>query len=296
MRRALSFLAVLVALPAAPAAAAPSGPVVAVLDSGVDVRHPALRGHVWRNADEIAGNGIDDDANGYADDRSGADMVDRDGKPADPRGHGTHIAGIVARRTRARIMAVRVIGRDGTGSTTDLAAGIDYAVTEGARVINLSVSGYGHDPAVADALARAGVAGVLVVVAAGNTGRDLDAEPDYPASYQTPGMLVVASGDRDGRLASWSSFGAATVDIVAPGADVRSALPGRRYGLKSGTSQAAAAVTRAAVRLLTARPTATAIQVREILLGSARPAPTLAGEVASGGLLNLGGALASLGR
>jgi subtilisin family serine protease len=279
---------------ASPASAAARGPLVAVLDSGVDFTHPALKASAWRNPREIARNGVDDDGNGFVDDVNGADMVGHDGAPKDPRGHGTHIAGIVARAKGVRIMAVRIIGRDGTGTGADLAAGLDYAVANGARVINLSVADYGDDPAIAAALARASAAGAVVVTAAGNGGQDLDVTPVYPASYRTPGMLVVAASGSDGHITTWSARGAKSVDLVAPGVDIRSTLPHGRYGRKTGTSQAAAAVTRTVARALAAAPTATAAQIRTALLGAVDTSTALTGAVASGGTLDLSATLARL--
>jgi subtilisin family serine protease len=294
MRRALSLSLLFLLVLAAPAAAA-RGPIVAVLDSGVDVKHPVFKGSLWRNTAEIAKNGTDDDGNGIVDDVNGVDLVGNDGSPKDPRGHGTHVAGIIARGGGVRIMAIRIIGRDGTGNSTDLATGIDYAVAHGARVLNLSVSDYGDDPAVSAALARASAAGAVVVAAAGNAGKDLDVESVYPASYRTPGMLVVAAGDETGRLTDWSGHGAGTVDLVAPGVEIRSALPGKRYGRKTGTSQATAAVTRTVARVLAAAPAASVAQVRTALLGAVDRTAALTGAVASGGTLDLRGALAALG-
>lgn len=285
--------AAVVGVLAPPAHAAPR-PVVAVLDSGVDLSHPAFRGARWRNPAEVPRNGLDDDGNGFVDDVHGADMVERTGARGDPRGHGTHVAAIVARGRSARIMAVRILGPDGLGTTTDLAAGIDYAVANGARAINLSVSDYGHDPAVAAALQRAGAAGVIVVAAAGNGGHDLDQRPVYPASYRTRGMLVVGAAGFGGRLASWSGHGATSVDLLAPGMAIRSALPRRRYGRKSGTSQAAAAVTRTVARVLAAAPASTPDAVRRALLTAVDASPDLAGATASGGVLDLRATLAAV--
>lgn len=284
-----------IALPAAP-------PVVAVVDTGVDLTHPALRAQAWSNPDEVAGNGLDDDGNGFVDDVRGADFVDGDGTPADPRGHGTHIAGLIARRGRgrrlgrptgARIMAVRVLGPDGRGRTENLVRGIEYAIDEGARVINLSLAYFRADPALLAALERAAAADVLVVAAAGNDTEDLDSTAVYPASFRTPTMIVVAASF-GGRLESWSARGARSVDLAAPGTDLRSALPGRRYGRMSGTSQATAVVSRAAVRVWRSRPAATALEVRGAMLAGARRSSSLAGAVLSGGRLDLRGALAAL--
>jgi subtilisin family serine protease len=262
-----------------PALAAP-GPVVAVVDSGVDVSHPALRGHAV----------------------PGADFVDGDDRPDDPRGHGTHIAGLIARKgggkrlgkpTGARIMPLRVIDTQGTGSTAALVSAIAHAIDHGARIINLSIAHYEPDPALAAVLQRAADAGVLVVAAAGNDGEDLDRVAVYPASFHTPSMIVVAATEL-GVLAPWSARGSRTVDIAAPGNEVRSSLPRGRYGRRSGTSQATALVSRAAAVLWRSRPAATAAEIRAALVGGARPTADLRGAV-TGGRLDVRGALGLLG-
>jgi subtilisin family serine protease len=300
--RTLLVAALAALILAAPARAA-SGPVVAVIDSGVDLTHPALRGHLWTNPGEIPGNGRDDDGDGIVDDVHGADFIDHDGDPADPRGHGTHVAGIVARAgtgpqlgaaTGAQIMALRVIRGDGVGPVRALVRAIRYAVAHGARVINLSLAYYGPAPSLEAALRRASAAGVLVDVAAGNDGENLDRDPVYPGSFRTPGMIVVGAADRRGRMVRWSARSRTRVDLVAPGVDVRSSLPGGRYGRLSGTSQATAEVTRVAVRLLSADPAATMGELRAAILAGTDLHPALRRETASGGALDLVGALHTL--
>ena len=290
VRPALVTVLALLAL-AAPARAA-SGPVVAVIDSGVDYTHPALRGHLWTNPGEIPGNRRDDDGDGFVDDVHGADFIGHDGDPMDPRGHGTHIAGIVGKS--ARIMALRVIRRDGLGPVPALVQALDYAVAHGARIINLSLAYYGPDPDLEAALARASAAGVLVDVAAGNDGEDLDKDPVYPGSFRTPGMIVVGAADRRGHMVSWSARSQTNVDLVAPGVDIRSTLPHRRYGLLSGTSQATAAVTRTAARLSAADPAATMQQLRDAILGGTAGHAALRTSTATGGALSVAGALHAL--
>jgi subtilisin family serine protease len=293
MSRLVPALLVLLLFPAVAAA----GPIVAVVDTGVDVRHPALRDHLWTNPGEVAGNGVDDDLDGFVDDVHGADIVAGDGRSSDPAGHGTHVAGIVAlrgrRATGARIMAVRVLRRDGLGTALQLARGIDYAVIHGARVINLSLAYYEPDPQLRAALDRAVAAGATIVTASGNEAADLDAAPTYPAAFRLPGMLVVASASGS-TLAVTSGHGADTVDLAAPGMHVRSTLPGGRWGRMSGTSQATAVVSRAAVALLRAQPALTGPQVRDAIVSSVRAAPALRGETITGGLLDYGAALKTL--
>jgi subtilisin family serine protease len=270
---------------------------VAVIDTGVDVTHPALRGHLWTNPGELPGNGVDDDLDGYVDDVHGADTVDGDGRPDDVSGHGTHVAGIVVRRpgrhgrpTGARIMPIRVLGPDGHGDVEELAHGIDYAVQHGARVINLSVAHYDPDPFVWAAIGRASRAGVTIVCAAGNDATDLDLAPEYPAAYRFPGMIVVAS-IAEGLLSPFSGYGAGSVDIAAPGVRILSTLPGARWGRMTGTSQATAAVSRAAGILLRAAPTRSGQEVRAAILNGARRAPNTRGETRTGGVLDVDRAL-----
>ena len=129
--------------------------VVAVIDTGADLTHPDLRDNLWRNPREIPGNGIDDDGNGFVDDVNGADFVNRDGDPSDDNGHGTHVAGILAARggnrvgvtgvaQRARLMVLKALGADAVGSAETMAEAVRYAVANGAKVINMSVSGPGR--------------------------------------------------------------------------------------------------------------------------------------------------------
>ena len=288
--RSVVLALVLVAL-LAPAAVA--RPVVAVLDTGVDVRHPDLRGALWTNPAEVAGNTRDDDGDGLADDVHGADLVRGRGRVFDPRGHGTHVAGIIA--GPARIMAVRVLGPRGTGSAAQLAAGLDYAVAHGARIVNVSAGYYPRSALLLAALQRAGAAGVLVIAAAGNGGEDLDREPAFPAAFDLPNLISVAAADARGGLFSWSARGSSSVTLAAPGGSTRSALPRGRHGRRSGTSVAAAKVSRAAAALLAAHPQAGVAELRAALVDGARPA-ALGGKV-SGGLLDLEAAsrLLSLG-
>ena len=156
------------------------GTVVAVLDTGVDWTHSDLNDNIWINTDEIAGNGIDDDRNGYIDDVRGWDFANRDNNPNDVQGHGTHVAGTIAAEANnigisgvapdAKIMAVKVLGDDGSGYITDIAAGIRYAVDNGAHVINMSLGGGGVNPTINSAIQYATSRGSLVVMAAGNSG------------------------------------------------------------------------------------------------------------------------------
>jgi subtilisin family serine protease len=279
--------------------AATAGSVtVAVLDTGAQLDHPDLAANLWTNEDEIAGNGIDDDANGYADDVHGYDFAGRDADPSDDHGHGTNVAGIIGARGnngtgvtgvawRARLMIVKVLAANGSGSVYDVARGIRYAVANGAKIVNLSMAGPDSDPALETAIAEAAAAGVLVVAAAGNAGADLDTRAAYPASSPSGNVIAVASTDEDGRLAPGSSYGSGTVDITAPGENIDSTELAGTYGLRSGTSQAAAHVSGTLALMAAAQPAATADQLRARLLASTRSAglPVAAGALDAGAAL-----------
>ncbi|MDX6667639.1 MAG: hypothetical protein QOK04_1019, partial [Solirubrobacteraceae bacterium] len=206
---------------------------VAVIDSGIDLTHPDLAANLWTNQREIAGNGIDDDGNGYVDDVHGYDFVAGDGDPTDELGHGTEVAGVIAARGgnglgiagvawRARIMPLRVLDSQDRASSTAMAAAIRYAVANGARIVNVSLNGDARSAAVEEAIVAARAAGVLVVASAGNDARDLDTNPSYPASYGEDNVIVVGSSGRRGAISPFSNRGARTLDLLAPGEDILS--------------------------------------------------------------------------
>jgi subtilisin family serine protease len=274
-----------------------SGPLVAVIDSGADLSHPDLRDNLWRNPREVPGNGVDDDGNGFVDDVHGVDLVNRDGDPSDDNGHGTHVTGIVAARggnrigvagiaQRGRVMVIKALGADAIGSAVTMAEGIRYAVANGARIINMSVSGPGRSQAFADAVDAASAAGVLMVAAAGNSGHDLDAQPEYPAAFGAPHLIAVAATGRSGRIIGLSNRGAGTVDVAAPGLDIVSTAMGGDYEIRSGTSMAAPHVTGALELLAAAAPGLDADALQAALLGAADPLPGVAD-----GALDVAGAM-----
>ncbi len=212
---------------------------VAVIDTGVALQHPELVPVLWRNAGEVPGNGIDDDANGFIDDVHGWDFFDEDADPSDENGHGTLVAsqiaapadngvGIAGVAPTARIMALRILddfGFSRPATALDLIRATTYAAENGARIVNLSLGGGAFSRSELDQFVWLDARGVLASVAAGNGGSDglgddNDAVPVYPASYDVPNIVSVAALDRSGRLASFSNFGAGSVDLAAPGIDV----------------------------------------------------------------------------
>jgi len=215
--------------------------VVAVIDTGVDYNHPDLAGppsNIWINAGDNNANGIDDDGNGYIDDGRGWDFIQMDNDPMDFHSHGTHVAGTIGAIGdngiggtgvcwTVQVMSVRALSTLGSGTTAELAAAIDYAVANGANVINMSLGGTGGfaGDIIDTAIASARAAGVLVVAAAGNTGTNNDVSPFYPASYNRDNIISVAATDQRDVLAGFSNYGAVSVDVAAPGVNIYSTVP-----------------------------------------------------------------------
>jgi subtilisin family serine protease len=299
--------------------------VVAVLDTGVDLDHPDLRNNIWTNPYESL-DGIDNDNNGYPDDIHGWDFVNSVGDPK-PRfnsgfteagvNHGTIISGIIGAvgnnrvgvagvNWNVRIMPVKVLDDQGLGDVITVGRGIDYAIKNGAKVLNLSFVGLEQSAILADAISRAYNAGAVVVAAAGNDsawngGRDLDANPNYPVcSDGGPGknyVIGVAATDEQDHKAAFSGYGAKCVDIAAPGVAFWSArfqdskIPnfGNFYGgYWQGTSLATAVVSGAAALLKAVSPDLNNDEIRQFLTSSAAKIdsinPTYAGKIGSGRL------------
>jgi trimeric autotransporter adhesin len=255
------------------------GIIVAVVDTGVDYNHTDLDANIWTNTREIAGNGIDDDRNGYIDDVHGWDFVQGDNDAMDVQGHGTHVAGTIAAENNgvgntgvaygARIMPVRVLGDNGSGSFVDIARGIRYAADNGARVINLSLGGGSGSPEMDAAINYAAQRGAVVVMASGNDGA---AAPGYPARLATTTGIAVGAVDRFKQAATFSNAAgtnSAMQYVVAPGVDIYSTQLGGGYRLLNGTSMATPHVAGVVALMLSANPNLTAAQVRSILTSTA---------------------------
>ncbi len=204
------------------------GTVVALVDSGLDTIHPDLAANLWVNPGEVHGNGLDDDGNGRVDDLHGWDFVFDDPLPRDANGHGTHVAGTIAAVAengagvaglcwQARLMVLRAFDASGTATVADLVEALAYARDMGARIVNASYTGDLSSQAEREALEALADAGVLVVTAAGNDGRDIDREPVYPAAYDLPHVLVLAASDAADRPASFTNRGTRRVHAAAPG-------------------------------------------------------------------------------
>jgi subtilisin family serine protease len=269
------------------------GVIVAVLDSGVQLDHPDLKGNLWTNPRELP-NGKDDDNNGYVDDVFGANMFTSDGNVIDDEGHGTHVAGIVAAQAgnnvggsgiapKARIMAVKVLDSNRSGNSTVLARGIKYAVDMGAKILNVSINGDSTTPDLTDALHYATAKGATVVASAGNNSRNIDTTPSYPASSEEPSVLSVSASDPNGGLLGFANRGLTSVDLAAPGEAILSTARGSGYENRSGTSMAAPFVAGALALLQAARPDMSQPELRGVLLATAPKRGLLAGLLGGGG-------------
>ena len=282
--------------------------IVAVLDTGVDLDHEDLEDHLWINEGEKAGDGIDNDDNGYIDDVYGWDFVGEDETPTPDVGegfdessvpHGTMISGVIAAVTdnekgvagmswNSKIMALRVMDNYGAGLSSDVTEAIDYAVAQGAKIINLSFSGYDADNRLRTAVREAYEAGVLVVAAVGNLssgGVNTDVQPVYPACFGSQSsddwVLGVAATNAEDEKATFSNYGSTCVDISAPGENFYSTYyfdedweefdEVEYMGQWSGTSLAAPVISGAAALLWSYYPSLTVKAVQTILKLSVDP-------------------------
>ncbi|WP_373525684.1 CARDB domain-containing protein [Nostoc sp.] len=262
------------------------GIVVAVLDTGVDRNHPDLSANIWKNTKEIAGNGKDDDSNGFIDDVYGWNFINKTNNTFDANGHGTHVAGTIAAvknnfgvtgiAYNAKIMPVQVLDdEEGSSSGNSVNDGIYYAVNNGANVINLSLGGPSGDSERQKAIQYAVSKGVIVVMAAGN---DSKSEPDYPARYATKWGLAVGAVYYDRTLTDFSHRAGKTplAYVTAPGAyesyfgiGIYSTYPGNKYESLPGTSMAAPHVAGVVALMLSAKKGLTDAQVRNIVTTTA---------------------------
>ncbi|HMM79106.1 MAG TPA: S8 family serine peptidase [Pyrinomonadaceae bacterium] len=279
--------------------------VVAVLDSGVDLRHEDLRENIWTRPDNIPQ--YTDDEKGTFNDVHGFDVADELPDPMDDNGHGTHCAGIIGAmgnngvgvtgvNWNVKIMPLKFLGSGGSGTTENAIEAINYAIERkkagvNVRVISASWGSTTYSRALEDAIRAAGDAGILFVAAAGNDGTNTDVWPHYPSSYKLPNLVSVAAVDRNDSLASFSNFGVKTVDLAAPGKDILSTWIGDEYREASGTSMATPFVSGVAALIVAQSPNIAVKQLRKKLLDSVDLRDDLKGKVATGGTLCAANAL-----
>jgi subtilisin family serine protease len=292
--------------------------VVAVIDTGMDYGHPDLAGSLWWNLGEDADkdgqlttkdiNNIDDDKNGYTDDFRGWNFVSRTNNPYDDHGHGTHVAGTIAARANnaygiagvagqghTRILPLKFLNANGSGYTSAAIEALSYAVKQKALIANNSWGGGAYNQPLYDAIKQYTASGGLFVASAGNSASNNDAKPSYPASYNLPNVISVASSTSSDTLSSFSNYGASTVHVAAPGSNILSTFPGGRFTYMNGTSMASPHVSGIAALMMSQNPALNGTQARQILITSVRKVNGLAGRVSSSGVVNAQQALQQAG-
>ena len=283
--------------------------LVAIIDEGYQNTHPDLISNAGTNPGEIAANGIDDDGNGYIDDLYGWDFDGNNASIFDGTGddHGTHVAGTIGGQGgngigvagvnwNVSLLSGKFLGANG-GTTANAIKAVDYftdlKTRHGLNLVatNNSWGGGGYSQGLYDAIARANAASILFVAAAGNSSTNT---LSYPAGYNLPNVISVASIDSNGSLSSFSNYGSTWVDLAAPGGGIYSTLPDNSYGTYSGTSMATPHVSGALALMASALPTASMAQLKQALLESVVATPSLAGKTATGGRLDVNGAISRL--
>lgn len=293
-------------------ASASDVPVVAVIDTGLDYNHNVFTqsNAIWRNPGEIPNDGIDNDGNGYIDDTFGWNFHGNNRLPYDDdtHSHGTHAAGIVLGVTqdilaspigqaKIKIMPLKFLGGDGSGSTSAAISAIYYAVNNGANVINNSWGGSGYSQSLHDALTYAYNHHVFIASAAGNYASDNDAAPLYPASYPVPSQVAVSATNDWDNLASFSNYGKYSVHISAPGVSIYSTMRSNGFGYLSGTSMATPFVAGLAAAMLREAPQLTGYQVSNLMVNSGANFSALLQKTISGNRVDgLSSVLASKGQ
>lgn len=284
--------------------------VVGIIDTGIDYNHEDLASNVWTNPGEIAGNGKDDDNNGFIDDIHGWDFANSDKDPIDDNGHGTHVAGtigaignngvgIVGVNWNVKMAALKFLNRYGSGTTANAVKAVLYANMMGFKITNNSWGGGGYTQSLYDAINAANNAGNLFVAAAGNSGNNTDSSANYPASYNLPNIISVAATDHKDNLASFSNYGGNSVDLGAPGVDIYSTVPkgscslcdSSGYDFLSGTSMATPHVSGVAALVWSADNGLSNLAIKDKILYSTDALSSLSGKTISGGRLNLHKAL-----
>ena len=279
------------------------GTIIAIIDSGVNYNHEAINSNVHVNTLEISGNGIDDDNNGVVDDIVGYDFANGDNWPFDDQGHGSHVAALAASplfgtAREAKIMSLKALSPLG-GDIASIVGAIYYAVDNGASVINMSFGAYDEliDPDMQKAMDYAMSRDVLLVAAAGNGlpefgyGLDTDTRPNYPSAMANENILAVAATTKKDRLTFYSNYGQKTVDLGAPGGAGGDELiysayyknaKGILYKGMAGTSMASPIVAGVAAQVRSANPKLSALEVKQILMETGKPAPGLETTTVSG--------------
>ncbi|MGZ3774596.1 MAG: S8 family peptidase [Pseudobdellovibrionaceae bacterium] len=280
------------------------GVKVGIVDAYVDVQHPQLAGRIAINTGEIPNNKIDDDGNGVVDDYYGGTFVSGPNDTTNPSPHGTHVAGIIAAdpqngtiegmAPQAQIIPAQFISSDGSGSLGDAVLALQYAASRGAKIINASWGGAPCVASLRNTFTELQNKGILVIVAAGNDGRDIDVYPEFPAAFDIATQITVAASSVTDFMTSWSNSGFQNVHVAAPGEHILSTTPNNTTAYMDGTSMAAPFVSGAAALLWSAQPKATAQQIKDAILKSVDVNPGHEFKVKTKGRINVQKALETL--
>ncbi len=274
----------------------PEKPIVAVIDSGVDYNHYVFQesGAVWTNPGESPNNSIDGDGKGFVDDIQGWNFVNNSNDPMDDDNHGTHVAGIVLGMTqdvlrnpgdlspaKIQIMSLKFLDQSGSGTTASAIAAINYAIDNGASVLNNSWGGGHFSQALYDVIVKSNDRKLAFVAAAGNAANNNDSSPTYPASYKIANVVSVAATSSQDNLASFSNYGGQSVHVASPGISIISTLPNDSFGYSSGTSMAAPFASGLSALLVREKNQISGHQVKGVLFEYSLGVQDLLGKVAS---------------
>jgi subtilisin family serine protease len=281
--------------------------IVAVIDSGIDYKHPDLMRNLWTNDAELNGTeGVDDDGNGVVDDIYGINAFANTGDPMDDNGHGSHCAGVIGAdhnsqgvagvMANVRMMGVKIFSKNGRTTVEAIVRGIEYAIENKVHVMSNSWGGTESSEGIADAIKAAGEAGIIFVAAAGNgnfigLGYDIDRNNIYPAGHDFDHIVSVGSIKKSGRKSTFSNYGKVGVDLFAPGSSIYSTYKNQGYKSLSGTSMATPHVSGVAGLVVAQYPGADALEIKSRIMDGVKKVSRLSGKSVSGGILSAPGAL-----